>query len=320
MSKLKLYVASNLGYSPLNAHTLQRFVMTLSEMGFDVTEQFERTRHLSDPIALSKTIKSDIEKTDVVFAFLNGEPADGGVFSIIGYAAAFKKAIVFYRDDVRVCTDSQLIFSNLMMAVGFHTQETLQQHCYTAFDELTHPEKYLFQLISNPCALQPQAPFQKPTQPEAVTAYLANYYGFSSSMKDRLLSSLQQQIERCGVVVWEPFQRANDVVTVSGFDPFDIANQNARDILHCSLVIAVMNGEPVDIGICFELGFAAGLNIPCFLLRDDFRLAGPHPEFPFNPILAMVFKNQEELKTRFCTHIETLCAAIEAFVFETEVY
>lgn len=322
LTKPKLYFTSNLGYSELTMPIIGQFVMKFQKMGFDVLEQFNCTQGIDDPILLAEKIKTDVADSDVVFAFLNGEPADGGVFTILGYAAGLKKEVSFYRDDRRKCTDSDLIFANLMMAVGFNDEVTLQHHCYEKFEELSDQHKFLAVFSANFQSNVNEKILPKRMPPEKISAYLANYYGFSASMKATLLADLQKTIENTGIAVLEPFHRANNVITTSGFDPFAIANNNVRDIEQATIVIAVMNGEPVDVGICFELGYAASLGIPCFLLRDDFRMAGSHKDFSLNPIIAMVFQDFSLLKKRFCTNTESLVEALRVAIaeldFETE--
>lgn len=319
LAKPKLYFISNLGYSELTIPIIGQFVIAFQAMGFEVLEQFKRTEDIEDPILLAEKIKTDVAESDVVFAFLNGEPADGGVFTILGYAAGLKKEVSFYRDDRRKCTDSDLIFANLMMAVGFNDEATLQHHCYEKFEELSERHKFLAVFAANFQSNVTEKILPKRTLTDKISAYLANYYGFSASMKATLLADLQKTIENTGIVVLEPFHRANDVITTSGFDPFVIANNNAKDIDQATIVIAVMNGEPVDVGICFELGYAASLGIPCFLLRDDFRMAGAHKDFSLNPIIAMVFQDFSVLKKRFCTSTESLVDALRMAVAELNV-
>lgn len=313
----KLYFANNLGYSKVNQPILAMFVTQLTSMGYEVFEQFERTKGINDTIEYSQKIKNDICRCDLVFALLNGEPADGGVFCILGFAAAMKKPAAFFRDDSRTCTDSETIFANLMMSVGFQDDTTLQHHCYQQFDDLSNEQKFLQNFVAHfPLLHLTNLAVPMPhTMNDTVIAYLANYYGFSSSMKDTLLKKLQEEISNTGITVWEPFSRANDVIAISGFNPIGIANANAKDIQTCSIVVAVVNGEPPDVGVCFELGYAAALNIPCFLLRDDFRAGGPATEFPLNPILTMVFQDQHELKQNFCKSIESLCARLTTFLY-----
>lgn len=54
----------------------------------------------------------------------------------------------------------------------------------------------------------------------------------------------------------------------------EIGRLNIEAIRSSSLLVAHLDGQEPDSGTVAELGFAAGLGIPCFGLRSDLRRAG----------------------------------------------
>jgi hypothetical protein len=56
----------------------------------------------------------DVVVCDGIFAIVNGTPLDEGGMVELGMAIALKKAVFFFRDDFRWCTDSEEYPLNLM--------------------------------------------------------------------------------------------------------------------------------------------------------------------------------------------------------------
>ena len=54
----------------------------------------------------------------------------------------------------------------------------------------------------------------------------------------------------------------------------EIGRRNSEAIRGCALLAAFLDGQEPDAGTVAELGFAAGLGIPCFAVREDFRQSG----------------------------------------------
>ena len=54
----------------------------------------------------------------------------------------------------------------------------------------------------------------------------------------------------------------------------EIGGRNIEAIRSSEMLIAYLEGQEPDAGTVAELGFAAGLDLPCFGLRSDFREAG----------------------------------------------
>jgi nucleoside 2-deoxyribosyltransferase len=54
----------------------------------------------------------------------------------------------------------------------------------------------------------------------------------------------------------------------------EIGRRNATAIRRSTLLAAYLDGQEPDAGTVAELGFAAGLGLPCFALRSDLRQSG----------------------------------------------
>jgi nucleoside 2-deoxyribosyltransferase len=54
----------------------------------------------------------------------------------------------------------------------------------------------------------------------------------------------------------------------------DIGARNSQAIRQADLLVAYLEGQEVDSGTAAEVGYAAGLGIPCHGLRSDLRQAG----------------------------------------------
>ena len=152
MKKPTVYLANNCGFSPTNKLALSPVITTLEQMGFTVWEPFSRendvtTAGVVDPLKIAAGNIKDIENCDLVFAILNGEPPDNGVFFELGYAAAIGKPRAFFRDDFRICTDAKGIPANLMITSNFNNLTDFTACCYFSVEELTDNNKVLAQLI-----------------------------------------------------------------------------------------------------------------------------------------------------------------------------
>ncbi|MBF0238954.1 MAG: nucleoside 2-deoxyribosyltransferase [SAR324 cluster bacterium] len=109
--------------------------------------------------------------------------------------------------------------------------------------------------------------------------YLANAYGFSSQCST-LLHPVIKKLSDLGAEVWEPFSRCANL----NLSSYAIGQKNLADLNHCDGVFAIVNGCPPDEGISFELGYAAALEKPVFLFRDDFRVVSDG-DYPLNLML-----------------------------------
>ena len=54
----------------------------------------------------------------------------------------------------------------------------------------------------------------------------------------------------------------------------EIGRRNAEAIKSSQLLAALLDGQEPDAGTVAEVGYAAGLGLPCFGLRSDFRQSG----------------------------------------------
>ena len=145
------------------------------------------------------------------------------------------------------------------------------------------------------------------------TIYLASPYGFSKQWKSRLLPEFVSSLEDLGAVVWEPFQRNNQVnFTVPGW-AHKVAMADLQDVKDSDAIFAIVNGTPPDEGVMVELGAAIALGKPTFLFRDDFRKCTDSEDYPLNLMLfaGLPAKNW---KNYFFTSIEEISSPNKALV------
>lgn len=123
------------------------------------------------------------------------------------------------------------------------------------------------------------------------TLYLANPYGFSTQQRTLLLPQLVNALEAMGAVVWEPFERNNQIDMSKPGWAYQVAQADVRDVRDCDGLFAVVNGTPPDEGVMVEVGMAIALQKPIFLFRDDFRRCTDSEQYPLN---LMVFAGLPE--------------------------
>ncbi len=115
-------------------------------------------------------------------------------------------------------------------------------------------------------------------------AYLASAFGFTESTRAYMRTVVVPALENLGLTVVNPWDLTPDeevqAVLASG-DPLQltalrrvIGERNAAAIRACDLLIANLDGQELDGGVCWEMGFAYGLGKPVFAWRDDFRASG----------------------------------------------
>jgi nucleoside 2-deoxyribosyltransferase len=117
------------------------------------------------------------------------------------------------------------------------------------------------------------------------TLYLANPYGFSAQQRALLLPPIVAKLEALGAVVWEPFDRNNQVDFAQPGWAYRVAQADVRDVEQADGIFALVNGTPPDEGVMVELGMAIALKKPVFLFRDDFRRCTDSEEYPLNLML-----------------------------------
>ena len=121
--KKKLYLANPYGFSKHTKKLLFDFINIFNDFNIEVYEPFERTKHLIQKenewaYYLAKSNFNDLKNCDCIFAIVNGTPPDEGVMIELGIAIALKKEIFLFRDDFRICSDSDQYPLNLMLFLG----------------------------------------------------------------------------------------------------------------------------------------------------------------------------------------------------------
>lgn len=135
--------------------------------------------------------------------------------------------------------------------------------------------------------------------------YLANPYGFSKQQRELLIPEIIEALERLhpDIEVREPFAE------ISGFEiknPYKIALHCASMVYRCDAVFAVLNGEPPDVGVMFELGIAQSQDKTVFLFRDDFRRCSDNGVVPVNLMVLSCFSSELSARNHFYTNLEKL--------------
>ena len=111
-------------------------------------------------------------------------------------------------------------------------------------------------------------------------AYIASPLGFTEPGREyyalRYLPALAEHVEPVdpwGLTLPEEFAaaRADGRSYELGIE---VGERNAAAIRGSQLVIAQLDGQEVDAGTAAEVGFAAGLGLPCVALRTDLRASG----------------------------------------------
>ena len=107
--------------------------------------------------------------------------------------------------------------------------------------------------------------------------YLASNIGFSKTQKSQL-AAFESVLEGLGYKVLEPFARNN----TGGKAAKQLCDADIGDVKKCDAVFAIVNGEPPDVGVAVEVGYAAALGKKIFLYRDDFRNRSDSTGYPIN--------------------------------------
>ena len=135
--------------------------------------------------------------------------------------------------------------------------------------------------------------------------YLANPYGFSTQMKDKLLPELINKLKELNLEVWEPFQRNNQINFADPNWAYEIGQADYKDVRDSNGIFAIVNGTPPDEGVMVELGMAIALKKKIFLFRDDFRKCSDSEKYPLNLMLFTGLPNKE-WKNYFYTSIKEI--------------
>ncbi|MBF0199194.1 MAG: nucleoside 2-deoxyribosyltransferase [Planctomycetes bacterium] len=146
--KKTIYLASPYGFSKQwKSKLLPDFVTQLESMGLDVWEPFSRNNQVDTSkkgwaYEIAVADRDDVRNADGLFAIINGTPPDEGVMVELGIAIALKKPIFLFRDDFRLCSDSEEYPLNLMIFSG-HPEDTWRDYYYTDIADITNTEKEL---------------------------------------------------------------------------------------------------------------------------------------------------------------------------------
>ena len=112
--------------------------------------------------------------------------------------------------------------------------------------------------------------------------YLANNIGFSSSQRPQL-DAIEKELKRLGFDTFEPFRDNNQSgAPTHSSQVLAICDADLQGIRDCDGVFAVLNGEPPDVGVAIEVGYAAALGKKIILFRDDIRVSTDSDIFPVN--------------------------------------
>ncbi len=115
-------------------------------------------------------------------------------------------------------------------------------------------------------------------------AYLASGFGFTVSTQAYMRSQVVPALQHAGITVINPWDLTSDAEVADALASGDaerlaslrhtIGERNAAAIRQSDLVIANLDGQEVDSGVCWEMGFAYGLGRPVYAWRADFRASG----------------------------------------------
>ena len=148
MARPTLYLASPYGFATQwRELLLPPFIAQLEALGAEVWEPFARNNQIDMTTpgwahAVATADTRDVAAADGFFAIINGTPPDEGVMVELGIAIALQKPIFLFRDDFRICSDSEDYPLNLMIFAGLPRQGW-RDHYYASIDELADPTKAL---------------------------------------------------------------------------------------------------------------------------------------------------------------------------------
>tara|TARA_Y100001968_G_scaffold316058_1_gene343403 strand:+ start:4389 stop:4859 length:471 start_codon:yes stop_codon:yes gene_type:complete len=154
MSTKTLYLASPYGFSEhWRIKLLPEFINKLQSIGAKVSEPFDRNSNndfslpgWANRVALANL--HDLEKSDGIFAIVNGIPPDEGVMVELGIAIALGKPTFLFRDDFRKCTDSDEYPLNLMLFTGIPF-DSWGDYYYRSLCEIDNKDKAIYRWLNN---------------------------------------------------------------------------------------------------------------------------------------------------------------------------
>ena len=151
-SNRTLYLANPYGFSSQQRQgPLASLVTILESLGVEVWEPFARNVHI-DKVApnwayrIGQANLRDVRNADGLFAVVNGCPPDEGVMVELGMAIAWGKPVFLFRDDFRLCTDSEAYSLNLMVFTGL-PEIDWDAYWYGSIEEIADPDKALMRWL-----------------------------------------------------------------------------------------------------------------------------------------------------------------------------
>lgn len=110
--------------------------------------------------------------------------------------------------------------------------------------------------------------------------YFASGFGFSWATKDYMALCVKK-MELADLTVVNPWdltsQAEIELAVRMGHEVAirqQIGRRNAMAIDSCDILIANLDGQEVDSGVAWEIGYAYGKGKPCLAWRSDFRASG----------------------------------------------
>ncbi|OGY25534.1 MAG: hypothetical protein A2Z11_03865 [Candidatus Woykebacteria bacterium RBG_16_43_9] len=121
--------------------------------------------------------------------------------------------------------------------------------------------------------------------------YLANPYGFTESTREFMYEVLIPQIEKLGFEVINPWdiqdkkeiaktfalaEKSSTSKAKRAFSKlwYEVGKRNQEAIDESDAVVAVLEGQELDAGVCTEVGYAFAKGKKVFGYREDLRQSG----------------------------------------------
>ncbi len=143
----KIYLANQMGFSPLETQLLPAIANQLQNLGLEVVEPFSQNITIDFskpgwPYQIGQRCIGDVRDCDAIFAIVNGIPPDEGVMIELGMAMAMGKEIFLFRDDIRRCSECENYPLNPMLFAGL-PEKTWEESYFTSLEQITSPDKRL---------------------------------------------------------------------------------------------------------------------------------------------------------------------------------
>ena len=116
------------------------------------------------------------------------------------------------------------------------------------------------------------------------------------------MRDIEYKLLDAGFDVYEPFWENGQYDAF--VEPHRVMQADLDGIDACDGVLAVLNGEPPDVGVAVEIGYAAAKGKKIFLFRDDFRRCTDSKDFPVN--LMFLAGQPKDWQKNFITDIGEL--------------